>query len=61
MATPEQTDKPQPEPECVHGFEHYWFMMGIEDNGDTAYRCGTCMTRKYVSKNGKVRYDVPEE
>ena len=53
-----QTDKDK-EPPCRSDYEHNWFMMGVEDNGDNVWLCGTCMTRKYVKKNVKIEYEAP--
>lgn len=48
------------EPKCKQGYEHSWFFLGVEDNGEKVYRCGNCLVRKYEAPNGTVRYEMPE-
>lgn len=48
------------EPTCTQP-EHGWFELGVEDNGDTAARCGSCMAMRYTTPQGEVRYEAPAE
>lgn len=54
----ETYEQPDKEPPCTPTTTHDWFVLGIEDSGEEAARCGSCMTRRYTKPNGKVRYEL---
>ena len=47
-------------PPCKQEYEHSFFTLGTEDNGEIAARCGNCLTMRYTAPNGAVRYEEPD-
>ncbi len=47
------------EPACPRAPQHSYQSLGVEDNGESAHRCGNCLLLKYVAPDNCVRYEEP--